>query len=438
MALSVVDHSPRLARRYVGREYAVQAYLAVLRIRDYRLLWIALVLNLLGDGATFTALAWITVERAGAAGLGVLGVCFTLPVLLGGAVIGPVLDRFSRRKLLIWDSTVRGFVVAAIPLLAALNALAMWQLYAFATVYGLLKIIPLAGTPAVIPELVPQERLQAAMGLESTAMGAASIAGPALGAGLIALIGPANVLLLDAVTYLAFAALIAAIRTPLGRPEPAGADQAQQGVGWTPVVRLLLRDRFLLALTLGFASFNIATGALLVILPWLAKFEYAHGATVLGLMLAAAAGAELIGSIVSGAVKTSDRQMLRIGVLQVIAGSFFLLMLPRSLPWVLAALVLNGILAGPLTVMGGVVRLTRIPNLLRGRAMTLMRTMMSGALPLGAAIGGFLLDGNRFGALVVIMATLATLPGVLIAASFRGADFRADVARPPQPAPATP
>jgi MFS family permease len=93
----------------------VQAYLAVLRIRDYRLLWTALVLNLLGDGATFTALAWITVERAGAAGLGVLGVCFTLPALVGGAVIGPVLDRFSRRKLLIWDSTVRGFVVAAHP-----------------------------------------------------------------------------------------------------------------------------------------------------------------------------------------------------------------------------------------------------------------------------------------------------------------------------------
>src|SRR5688572_27704129 len=104
----------------------MRAYLAVLRIPDYRLLWIGLVLNLLGDGATFAAMAWITVDRAGAAGLGVLGVCFTLPVLLGGAIIGPLLDRFSRRKLLIYDSVFRAFAVAAIPLLSALGVMQMW------------------------------------------------------------------------------------------------------------------------------------------------------------------------------------------------------------------------------------------------------------------------------------------------------------------------
>ncbi len=424
----------------------MKAYLTVLRITDYRLLWIGLVLNLLGDGATFTALAWITVTRAGAAGLGVLGVCFTLPVLLGGAVIGPLLDRFSRRRLLIWDSVFRGLVVAAIPGLSALGLLGMWQLYAFATVYGLLKIIPLAGIPAVIPELVPADRLQTAMALESTAMGAASIAGPALGAALIAWIGPPNVLLLDAATYLVFAALIMAIKAPLARPaatvspdaSTATGTSAGGGGGWAPVVRLLLRDRFLLLLTVGFALFNIAGGALLVALPWLAKFQYHSGPTVLGVMLAVSAGAELVGSLVSGAVQTSARQMLRIGVLQVVAGGVLLLMIPRALPWVLAALILNGILAGPLTVMGGVVRLTRIPNALRGRAMTLMRTVMSGALPLGAAAGGFLLAAGGYTALILVVGVLAAAPGVLTAISLGGADFRADVGATPRadPAPA--
>jgi MFS family permease len=415
----------------------VKAYLAVLRISDYRLLWTALVLNLLGDGATFTALAWITVNRSGAAGLGILGVCFTLPVLLGGAVIGPLLDRFSRRRLLVSDSVVRGVVVAAIPLCSALHVLAMWQLYAFATVYGLLKIIPLAGTPAIIPDLVPPERLQTAMALESTAMGAASIAGPAIGAGLIAAIGPPNVLLLDAATYLVFAGLIAAIKAPLGRPEASGADPAQHGAGWAPVVRLLLRDRFLMFLTIGFALFNISAGAMLVTLPWLAKFQYKHGATVLGLMLAVGAVAELVGSVVSGTVQTSGRQMFRVGLLQVVAGGVLLLMLPRGLPWVLAALVFNGILAGPLVVMGGVVRLTRIPQAVRGRAMTLMRTTMSGALPLGAAVGGFLLDAGGYTTLIVLVAALAALPGVLTAVSFRGSDFQAGIAPAPQPEPTT-
>jgi MFS family permease len=415
----------------------VKSYLAVLRIRDYRLLWTALVLNLLGDGATFTAMAWITVTRSGAVGLGFLGVSFTLPVLLGGPVIGPLLDRFSRRWLLVPDSVFRGLVVAAIPLCNALHVLAMWQLYVFAMVYGLLKIIPLAGIPAVIPDLVPQDQLQTAMALESTAMGAANIAGPAIGAGLIALIGAPNVLLLDAATYLLFAGLIAAIKAPLGRPDISGADPAHQGTGWAPVIRLLLRDRFLLFLTIGFALFNISAGAMLVTLPWLARFQYRHGATLLGLMLAVGAASELAGSVLSGTVKTSHRQMLRVGVLQVIAGGVLLLMLPRGLPWVLGALVCNGILAGPLVVMGGVVRLTRTPQALRGRAMTLMRTTMSGALPLGAAAGGFLLDGRDYTTLIVMVAVLAAVPGVLTAISFRRSDFRTGVASAAQPQPTT-
>lgn len=405
----------------------MKAYAAVLRIADYRLLWIGLVLNLLGDGATFAAMAWITVNAAGAAGLGLLGVCFTVPVIVGGTVVGPLLDRFSRRKLLVYDSIFRGIVVATIPLMSALGLFAMWQLYVFATIYGLLKIIPLAGTPAVIPELVPAEHLQAATGLESTAMGAANIAGPAIGAMLILAVNASNVLLLDAATYLAFAALITAIKAPLGRPERTGTSAADQRPGWSPVVRMLLHDRFLMFLTVGFALFNISAGAMLVAIPWLAKFEYAKGPAILGLMLATGAAAELVGSVLSGAVQTSQRQMLRIGVFQFLAGAVLLLLVPRALPWVLAGLVLNGILTSPMTVLGGVVRLTRIPSALRGRSMTLMRTMMSGALPLGAALGGFLLNGRHYTALVIGVASMAAIPGLLTALTFRNTDFRQPV-----------
>jgi MFS family permease len=411
----------------------MRSYVAVLRIPDYRRLWTGLVLNLLGDGATFTAMAWITVDLAGAAGLGVLGVCYTLPVLLGGAVVGLLLDRFSRRKLLVYDSVGRGLVVATVPLLAALGLLAPWHLYLLAAVYGLLKIIPLAGVPTILPEVVPEDQLQAASGLEATAMGAANIAGPAIGAALIVWIGAPNVLLLDAVTYLVFAALIMRIKAPLARPERSSADEAGQRSGWSPVFALLLRDRFLLFLTLSFAAFNISAGALLVVLPWLARFEFAGGPGVLGLLLATGAAAELIGSLVSGAVKTSDRQMVRIGFLQLLAGAALLLLLPRHLPLVLAALVINGVLSGPMTVLGGVVRLTRTPNAVRGRAMTLMRTTMSGALPLGSALGGLLLAGGHYSALIVAVTVLAAVPGLLTALRFRESSFRMGVAPHAQP-----
>ncbi|MEO7260043.1 MAG: MFS transporter [Jatrophihabitantaceae bacterium] len=413
----------------------MKAYVAVLRIADYRLLWTALVINLLGDGATYTALAWITVERAGAGGLGVLGVCLTLPVIAGGAVIGPLLDRFSRRKLFIYDSVFRAAVVALIPLLAALDMLQMWHLYAVALVYGLLKIIPLAGTPAVLPELVPESELQAASGLEATAMGAANVIGPALGAVLITLIGSSNVLLLDAATYLAFAFLISRISAPLDRPARVQDVSGKRTSGWAPVFDMVIHDKFLLLLTLSFASFNISVGALLVALPWLAKFEFASGPGVLGLLLAVLAAAELVGSLISGGMKTSEKQMLRIGLLQIISGGVLLLLVSRSLPVILIGLLMTGVLSAPMTVMGGVVRMTRTPQEMRGRAMTLMRTTMAGALPFGAAIGGIMLSGNHYSELIVLVTILAAAPGVLTLLAFRDTPFRlgvsADVDRRP-------
>lgn len=404
----------------------MKAYVSVLRIADYRLLWTALVINLLGDGATFTALAWITVERAGAGGLGVLGVCLTLPVIAGGAVIGPLLDRFSRRKLFIYDSVFRAAVVGLVPLLAALDLLQMWHLYGVALVYGLLKIIPLAGTPAVLPELVPETELQAASGLEATAMGAANVIGPALGALLIALIGSENVLLLDAASYLLFAFLISRIKAPLDRPARVEDASGKRKSGWAPVFDMVIHDKFLLCLTLSFAAFNISVGALLVALPWLAKFEF-NGPGVLGLLLAVLAAAELVGSLVSGGMKTTEKQMLRIGQLQIISGGVLLLLVPRNLPVILIGLLLTGILSAPMTVMGGVVRMTRTPQEMRGRAMTLMRTTMAGALPFGSAIGGVLLSGGHYTELIVLVTILAAAPGVYTVLAFRSTPFRLGV-----------
>jgi MFS family permease len=401
----------------------VRAYVGVLRIADYRRLAAGLMLNLLGDGASFVALAWIAADVGGARALSVLGIAYTLPVILGGVVVGPLLDRFSRRHVLIVDSVFRAFVVASVPALYALGALAEWQIYVVAAVYGFLKIIPLGAVPTVVPELVPAERLQAASALEQIAVGIGGIAGPAIGAALIALIGVHNVLWLDAATYLMFALLIARIRTPLGRPQRVAGPVPDRG-GWIPVLRLLLRDRFLLFIILSFTAFNVSAGVLLVALPWLVRFQFADGPGILAVLLATTACAELIGALISGGLKTSDRQMLRIGVLQFGAGAAYLLLLSPHLSVLLAGLVLTGVLAGPMTVLSGVVRMTRIPDHLRGRTMTLSRTMMTGAMPLGSALAGALLAADLYDLLIVVIAVLAAVPGLMTAATFRTASFR--------------
>jgi MFS family permease len=97
----------------------------------------------------------------------VLAALYTAPVAVGGLLAGWALDRFDRRRLLVGDSLVRGTVFATIPVAGALGELRVTQLYLAAAVYGLLKMISLAGFPALIPSLVRAEQLTAANALEA-------------------------------------------------------------------------------------------------------------------------------------------------------------------------------------------------------------------------------------------------------------------------------
>ncbi|KPI30367.1 MFS transporter [Streptomyces sp. NPDC048253] len=405
----------------------MRVYASVLRIPDYRKLWFGAVISLLGDGATWTALAWIAVSTGGAGTLGVLGVCYSAPVLLGGLLAGKVVDRFSRRKLLVFDSLVRGAAMLAVPLLYVTDVLDPWHLYVVAAVFGLFKIIPIGIIPAVLPDLVPKKQLPTAIALEAVAYGAAGMLGPALGGLLIPLIGGYWVLALDCVSYLVFAGLVLSLKARLDRPG-AGAETTgdRNGVSterssWRPVVAFVVRDRVMLVITITFTIFNVAMGMLIVAQPWLAHERLPGGATMLGVLVGGLAGAEMIGSLIAGAIKPAVRPMLRIGLLQVISGSGLLLLLGANPVLILVGQVVCGLPAMLMTVSSQSVRYQRTPEVLRGRTMTLMRTLMHSAYPLGAIVAGPLLAGDHYTVVVLAMAVAAGAPGLLTLGLVRNA-----------------
>ncbi len=145
-------------------------YVDALRHGAFRRLWIGAVLNI-GDGATWIALAWLAITLYGTSGLIIVTVAYTLPVFGGGIGVGPLLDRFDRVGVMMSDSVVRGLAVASVPLVTWWGRLTLAQLAFVAATYGLLKIVPLAAVPAVLPDLVLESELAAASALESIAYG---------------------------------------------------------------------------------------------------------------------------------------------------------------------------------------------------------------------------------------------------------------------------
>ncbi|MCW2912803.1 MAG: hypothetical protein JWN52_871 [Actinomycetia bacterium] len=394
-------------------------YRRALAGRDFRLLWLGSSISLIGDGMTFVALAWLVLSRPGGTQqLGLLTVCYTLPVFVGGLLVGPVLDRFDKRYVLAADSALRGAAVASIPLMAATGRAPAALPFVVAAIYGLLKMVPLAGFPAAIPDLVPGGDRDAANALESLSFGLAGMIGPALGGLLLAGVGSETVLAFDAVSYVLFAGAALAVRRPLvpdHRTDGTESETAHRRVS------ALLRDHLLVMTTLAFMAFNIAEGMLLVVGPWLAKTHLPGGAETLGLLLAALSIGEFAGAGAAGARSPRVNPLRAIATAQIIAATGFLAVLATPHTFgVAAGFLVIGLFSAPMTVWAQSLRMERIPAPLRGRGFATLRTLMQATPPIGAALVTPILQTGRLGLAVLAMTLLAAAPALVLLARPRG------------------
>ena len=385
----------------------MRSYLAVLRHAGFRRLWLGATVSAVGDGMTFVALSWLVLAQPdGTSRLGLLGICYTAPVLVGGLLVGPVLDRFDKRVVLVVDCLLRAAAVASVPLTAVLGGTPAWLPFAVAAAYGLLKMVPLAGFPAAIPQLLGERDLEAANALESMSFSLAFVLGPAVAGLLTNAVGPEAVLAVDCASFLLFALTTATVREPLSpAPRANGARRSLAG---------LRRDRVIVTTTVAFMAFNIAEGMLLVTAPWLAKNHLAGGAATLGVLLSALAAGELAGAAVAG--RRRQRSLVTgIAVAQAGAALGFLgLLAAPDVVLVGAGFFVVGLLSAPMTVWAQSLRMRRVPAELHGRAFATLRTLMQGTPPVGTLLVTPLLAGDHLTVAAIAMALVAGLPAALV------------------------
>ncbi|GAA3622481.1 MFS transporter [Nonomuraea rosea] len=384
-------------------------YLSLLRTRrDFRRLWLGASVSVMGDSMTFIALSWLVLDqRDGTAKLGVLAVCYTAPVLVGGLVAGPLLDRFDKRAALIADSVLRGLAVASVPLTAVAGGVPSWLPFLVAALYGLLKMVPMAAVPAAIPDLVAPGERDAANALESVSYSLSGIIGFTLAAPLLGAVGPATLLAVDAVTYACFAIAVTLIRSPL-RPHERPHSPAPS--------RTVFRDKVLIGTTLAFMAFNIAEGAMtMVVAPWLAKEQLPGDGAALSLLMAALSAGELLGGFAAGAWRPRIGRLAAIAVVELVAAAGFLAVLgsPHLVPVAVGFLII-GAFSAPMTVWAQSLRMERIPPSQRGRVFGVFRTMMQATPPIGAALITPMLVTGDLTEAVILMTALAALPALAL------------------------
>jgi predicted MFS family arabinose efflux permease len=393
----------------------LRPYRGALAHAPFRRFWVGFSVSVLGDTLSRVALTWFVYERTGSAqALGWLALCYTGPVVVGGLAAGWLLDRFGRRRVMLVDSLLRAAVMLLVPVLDLFGALQLWHVYLVAAVYGLLMMVPLAGGPALVASLVPDEHLATANALETLSFTLGGVIGPPLAGWLITRVGAPPVVLLDVLSYGVFAVLLAR----LGRQVTVGSALAGRPDTAAPVrlphvVQLLVRQPALLATTLMFMAANIGVGAAFVWLPLLADQALGGGAALYGLLLGALAAGEVVSSVIAGGLVLPLPLGTLIALAQTLGGAALLLLLPaRGSVAAAAVLALFGACLAPLTIWAQTLRMRLIPAAMRGRAFALLRTLMQGTGPLGGVLAGWALAALGLPVVIVLSALTIMLPGL--------------------------
>lgn len=359
--------------------------------------------SLTGTRVSMLALPYfVLVTTDSAMKTGLVALAEMLPLVLLKVLGGPIIDRVGPRRVSIGCDLGSMVVVGAIPLLHAAGLLPFGAFLALVACAGALRGPGDAAKSSIVPSVVeaagvPMER---ATGLHSTVERTASMLGAVFAGGLIAVIGAANALLVDALTFGVSALVLGWATTSLRRPTPEAADEdgadhtaylAQLRQGWN----FLRGDRVLVGIAVMVALTNLLDVAYASVLVPVWAREWGGGPAALGVVFGVFGGAAALGAICAAAWAVRLPRYKTYLVAFLVCGSprFFVMGWDNPLWLVLLVAVVSGFGSGFINPVLGAVIYERIPKHLVGRVSSLTTALCFALMPLGGLLGGGLISG---------------------------------------------
>ncbi|MFI6419477.1 MFS transporter [Streptomyces sp. NPDC050842] len=367
-------------------------YRALFADKTFRRLMPVFALSDLGDGMTFVAVVWLAFALGPDGGQGTLAgiavAAYVLPGALGALLLGRWMRRLPARRLLVIDSTLRAVLLGAIPLVHVAGLLTPAVYVGLLGTSSLLHAWGKAGKYALFAPVLSDEQRLTANSVLSTSLWTATIAGPALAGLLVGVVSPAWIIGADAATFAILAYRTSSTPLPVAAPPPPPPmpGGTQQGLA------VLRRHPELLGLLAVTWLFNLAYGPVEVALPLFVSDDLRAGAGLLGAYWAVFGLGAVIGALALGATR---RLPLWPAILGIIAGHGIGLLsfavtdtaLPSLLGFAFAGLVYGPYSALSLTLLQERAPAESLTTILAARSAVLLT-----ASPLGATLGGLLLD----------------------------------------------
>jgi DHA3 family macrolide efflux protein-like MFS transporter len=390
-------------------------------MRSFFTIWIGQAVSLLGSQLVqFAMVWWLTTKTGSATVLALASLAALLPQILIGPFAGALVDRWSRKTVMVAADTGIALATLVLAVLFWLDTVAVWNIYVLLLVRATGAAFHWPAMQASTTLMVPQKHLSRIAGLNQTLSGLAGILIPPLGALAIEVLPMQGVLAIDlaTATVAVVALLFIAVPQPGGRiAAVATGRKPSLWVDMREGLHFVLSWKALMMLSAIGVVVNTLGRAAASLTPLLVIEHFGGGALELGWWQSAVGVGSVIGGISLGVWGGFRRrvvtQMLALAVdgLAIMAIGLS----PRdAFPLAVVIIFFTGFLEAVVLGLSGAIFQTIIPPEVQGRVFSLLISISQGLSPLGLVLAGPTADA--FG-----VPFWWVLTGIIIAAMGAGA-----------------
>lgn len=383
--------------------------------RNYRLFFSGQFISLIGTWLQQVAQGWLVFSLSHSAyWVGVVAALTSLPSLILSLFGGVMVDRFSKRRILIITQTCAMLLALILGVVTLMHIVSVAWISVLAFLLGMVMAVDAPARQAFSVELVGKSLLPSAIALNSAIFNAARVIGPSIAGLLIVLAGVGVAFILNGLSYLAV--IIALFFIHPHETPPATKENTlvaiQKGVHYAfthPVIAVLLS--FIGCISLFGWSFT-------TMMPVVAENIFHSDARGLGQLYAATGAGAVIAIILISFLGQRFRQlsMVLFGNL-LLALSLFFFSMTTQLAWGLLWMFLFGVGLIFQTALINTIIQTYVADHMRGRVMSIFILMFLGVLPAGNFLVGII--SEHFGTMIAarINAVMLLSCGIFLAAN---------------------
>lgn len=377
----------------------VQTFRA-LRYRDFRLLWISLIVSSVGTWMQIVAqsLLVLLITHGSALALGIVSLAQALSFFLFALVGGSIADRVDKRRFLLVTQSLSMLLAFILGILTITGVVQVWMIVVLAFCSGTVLSFDQPTRSSLIPVLVPRHDLMNAISLQSVVFNGSAVLGPALAGvaiGLLAygghfigltgkLTGYAGNFFLNGISYIGVIIVLYVMRVPKEAAEQSREKRGPMLNAIRAALGAVRRDVALPWVLSGYAALLFFGPSSTLILPIFATQVLHLNAFELGLLFSASGLGTLVGALsIASLGDFKYKGALLLISFFIWTGALVLFALSRSLWLSLLALLLFGISQNGVGATVITLAQLRVPPQMRGRVMSLNTLLIMGVRPLG-------------------------------------------------------